>query len=102
MIYSATIIHAYFFKQAGGRNFLSGTELCKHVSEASRSVRDSVASLEISSFPLMRDGLEEYSLYVTDSNLPHSRITLTFLIPYQYTGERISYSQFGTNGLRLT
>lgn len=45
-------------------------ELYKRVSQASKSVRDSVSSLAISSFPSMHDALEEYSLYVTDLYFP--------------------------------
>lgn len=59
-------VHDWFLREARSVNAISETGLFTIVSQASKAVRDSVSSIEISSFPLVHDALEEYSLYVTD------------------------------------
>lgn len=55
----------FFLQQAGVLNISGETELYKRVSQASKSVRDSVPYFAISTFPSIHEALEEYSLYVT-------------------------------------
>ncbi|KJA21620.1 hypothetical protein HYPSUDRAFT_685468 [Hypholoma sublateritium FD-334 SS-4] len=53
-------------RKAGGLNAGCENELYKRVSQASISVRDSVPSFAISTFPVIQDALEEYNLILSD------------------------------------